>query len=85
MIDGDIISLNLNGKWILQNYTLEKEHKEIRVKLQAGTNYLVLHAHNLGIYSPNTAAVSLFDGKKTQTIVLESTLNASGTIQIDLK
>lgn len=85
MIDGDIISLNLNGKWILQNYTLEKEHKEIRVKLQAGTNYLVLHAHNLGIYSPNTAALSLFDGKKTQTIVLESTLNASGTIQIDLK
>jgi hypothetical protein len=85
MIDGDIISLNLNGKWILQKYTLEKEHKEIHVKLQAGTNYLVLHAHNLGIYSPNTAAVSIFDGKKEQTIVLESTLNASGTIQIDLK
>lgn len=85
VVDGDIVSLNLNGKWILQNYTLEKAPKEILVKLQPGTNYLVLHAHNLGKYSPNTAAVTVFDGTKENTIILKSTLNASGTVQIDLK
>jgi outer membrane protein W len=85
VVDGDIISLNFNGKWILQNFTLEKGAKEIRVTLQPGTNYLVLHAHNLGQYSPNTAAIIVDDGVKENKVILQSTLNASGTIQIDLK
>jgi len=85
VVDGDIISLNLNGKWILQNFTLEKAPKEIKVTLNPGTNYLVLHAHNLGQYSPNTAAIIVDDGVKENKVILQSNLNASGTIQIDLK
>jgi hypothetical protein len=85
VVDGDIVSLNLNGKWILQNYTLEKAPKEIKVTLSPGTNYLVLHAHNLGLYSPNTAAIIVDDGVKENKVILQSNLNASGTIQIDLK
>jgi hypothetical protein len=85
VVDGDIISLNFNGVWILQNFTLEKKAKEIKITLQPGTNYIVLHAHNLGKYSPNTAALIFDDGVKENKVILKSTLDASGTIQIDLK
>ncbi len=83
LVDGDIISINLNGVWIIEKYTLEKTVKEIKVKLQPGTNYLVLHAHNLGKYAPNTAAFTVDDGIKTNTVVLKSNLEQSGTIEID--
>lgn len=83
--DGDIISLNLNGQWVIENYTLTKAKKEFKVTLKDGENHLVLHALNLGKYKPNTASISVYDGDKEQVVVLESNLEASGAVEINVK
>jgi hypothetical protein len=81
-VDGDRISLNLNGRWVLINYTLQKQQKVIEVELNEGTNIFVLHALNLGKYEPNTAAIIIDDGNKENKVILESTMKTSGTIEI---
>ncbi|MDB9963935.1 hypothetical protein OAD50_02525 [Vicingaceae bacterium] len=84
-VDGDRVSLNLNGEWILKNYELTKEKYEIEIELREGPNTFVLHALNLGKYKPNTAALIVFDGEKKHRIILESNMNESGTLQINYK
>jgi hypothetical protein len=84
-VDGDRISLNLNGKWVLENYTLEKKAYVMEIELNPGKNIFVLHALNLGKIHPNTAAIIIDDGIKENKIVLESTLETSGTIEVTLK
>lgn len=84
-VDGDRVSLNLNGKWILENYTLDKKAHVFETELKPGKNIFVLHALNLGKIHPNTAAIIIDDGIKENKIVLESTLETSGTIEVTLK
>jgi hypothetical protein len=81
-VDGDRISINVNGRWVLINYTLQKQQKVFEVELNDGPNYFVLHALNLGKYPPNTAAIIIDDGQHENQIILESTLETSGTIEI---
>jgi hypothetical protein len=81
-IDADSIHLLFNDTWILKNYALTKKPKIIEVQLKDGINNLVLYALNLGKYPPNTAAISVYDGKTWRNIVLESTLDKCGTLQI---
>ncbi len=82
MEDGDIVSLILNDKWIIQNYELKNKKKYITVELKEGHNKLILYALNLGKYEPNTAAVIVDDGKDKHQIILESTLQQSGALEI---
>ena len=82
-VDGDIISLNLNGQWIVQDYTLEKKRKGYIVTLRPGENTFVLHALNLGKIKPNTAAMLVDDGSSKQKLLLESDLESSGALIID--
>ncbi len=82
VVDGDSISLNLNGTWILQEYMVVKTKLKIHVKINpnATNNYLILYAHNLGEISPNTAAVQvLIDGKEYK-LTLTSDLKKSGAL-----
>jgi hypothetical protein len=81
-VDGDMINLSLNGNWILENYILAKRPKIIDVELKEGVNHLVLYALNLGSIPPNTAAVMVNDNDKLQEIILESTLQKSGALEI---
>ncbi|QHT71635.1 hypothetical protein GXP67_35685 [Rhodocytophaga rosea] len=84
-VDGDRVSLNLNGKWVLENYTLDKKAHIMEIELNPGKNIFVLHALNLGTIKPNTAAIIIDDGTNVNQIVLESTLETSGTIEVTLK
>lgn len=84
-VDGDRVSINLNGKWILENYTLKKEKHIFEIELEEGLNTFVLHALNLGKYSPNTAAFIVKEGIKSHRVILESDLNESGTLEINYK
>lgn len=70
--DGDIISLNLNGKWILKNFTLTKSGTDISIQVKPGNNILVMYAMNLGSSPPNTAAIKITDNLKTHEVVLNS-------------
>jgi WD40 repeat protein len=82
VVDGDSISLNINGEWILQEYMVVKTKLRIHVKLNklSTNNYLILYAHNLGEISPNTAAVQMVIGGKEYKLTLTSDLQKSGAL-----
>lgn len=82
MEDGDIVSLILNEEYIIQNYELKNKKKVFYVKVREGRNNFILYAHNLGKYKPNTASITIYDGDKEQTLVLESDLKESGALEI---
>ena len=81
-IDGDEISLYLNGELILEEYVVSKTKKEIVVNLQPGSNIIVMQALNLGRIPPNTAAISIDDGVKKKIVTLVSDLKQSGALEI---
>jgi hypothetical protein len=82
-VDGDIISLVVNGKTIVSNHTLTATRDQFTVKLNPkGYSYVLLYAHNEGQYSPNTAALSVYDGESEQTQVLEASLETNGAYNL---
>ncbi len=81
--DGDIVSINFNGDWILENYSLEGAPTKIKVKMNPeGKNYLLLHAINEGRNPPNTMGLSYKYKGETQKITLSSNLAESELIEI---
>lgn len=80
--DGDIVSISLNGEWIIQNYTLRNEPKFIDIQLKPGNNYLVLFAHNTGDVPPNTAAVATEVNRQQYRLTISSDLKISGALNI---
>lgn len=85
--DGDSISLNLNGKWILENYEVVKNKLKLKVKISPKNpnNYLILYALNLGEISPNTAAVAVVINGKEYRLTLKSDLKTSGALNFTYK
>lgn len=84
--DGDIISLNFNGDWVLENYKLKNKKREVVVKLVPNAdNTLALYALNEGKIPPNTAAVMFWDGKAYQKMRMQSDLEKCGAIQFTLR
>ena len=81
-VDGDIISLKLGDEWILTNYELKAEKHAITATILGFSKDLVVYAHNVGMVSPNTVSVSLFDGVSTQRVTLESNMETSESIKI---
>ncbi len=61
-IDGDTISVSLNGRYILTEHALDHKKKRVKVVLEPGENVIVVHAHNEGRIPPNTAAFSIRTG-----------------------
>lgn len=82
IIDGDVISLSWNGIWVLRYYRVAKLPKELILDLQKGENTLVMFAENLGKYPPNTAAITLLRGSKTEQFILNSDMGRSEAIKI---
>lgn len=81
--DGDIISLNLNGEWILRNFIVKKTPGEMILNLVEGENILILHAENLGESPPNTAAISITEnGERIKRVILNSDMGKSEAIKI---
>lgn len=84
--DGDVVSLYFNGDCVLEQYTLVNAVKTLKLTLGADrVNTLVLYAHNLGAQPPNTAAISVFDGRQTRRITLSSDFEGSESINIVYK
>lgn len=81
--DGDVVSINFNGDWILEKEELEKGSKTVKIKLnEEGKNFLLLHAESVGKRPPNTMALSyMYKGDKKE-IILKSDLNTSELIEI---
>lgn len=81
-VDGDIVSLYLNDELVKKNLRLKKRKKRITVKLQPGSNILVMYAENLGTIPPNTAALQIKDGKKKRNVTLVSDNGKSGAVEL---
>ncbi len=81
-VDGDVVTLFLNGRRILHNFRVTKHKWSIPVTLEEDNNFLILHAEDLGDISPNTVAVAVDDGFTEQIIILSSNLRESGAVLI---
>lgn len=82
--DGDVISLNFNGDWIVEKMPLMAKPKKLKLMLNSeGKNYFILHAENVGRRPPNTMAVDYFYRGRKQQIILKSDLNVSEMIEIE--
>ena len=81
--DGDIVSLNFNGEWVLRRHKLTREPITLELTLSPeGKNFLVLHAENLGQRPPNTMAINYYSGGKRKQYIMNSDLNTSEVIEI---
>lgn len=82
-VDGDIVSIYLNGKLIVENVQVTHQKKEISLQLQSGSNVLVMYAINLGRIPPNTAALEINNGSKRNKITtLVSDFKNSGALEL---
>ena len=85
--DGDIVSININGVWVVNKYRLKKKSGAtggVNMTLQPeAENYLISKAWNVGRIPPNTLTVEIQDGvNPPQIIPIESEKGRSGAIQI---
>jgi hypothetical protein len=81
-VDGDIVTVFLNGEQLVTKYRVSKHKWSIPVKLKDEENLLIIHADDLGDITPNTVAVSIDDGVKEEVLVLSSNLRVSGGVLI---
>lgn len=81
-VDEDTISLLVNDQLILENHRLQKEKYELNIQLTKKHNYIVLKAENLGRIPPNTAAISISEGKYERKIELSSDYDNSDAVEV---
>jgi len=84
--DGDIVSIYLNGVQVVKKHYLTYLKKEFKIMLDPKkSNDLFLYAHNLGDSPPNTVAIEISDGEKSENIVLNSDLQSCEAVLISVK
>ena len=82
-IDGDSISVFLNGKLLLSHQRLTAQPLSIKLQRDEleSSNDLVMYAENLGSIPPNTALMVVTDGTKRYEVRITSDLQKSGAIR----
>ena len=80
--DGDSVSININGKWIVRGFPVKKNPQFITVTLQPGPNTITFVADNLGSIPPNTSVLEIIDGKKRKSFSIETDLDQNNLIRI---
>lgn len=69
--DGDIISVYLDDKKVIDHLYLRTKPQEFEIQLPPGNeHYLTVFADDFGKSEPNTATVLIFDGHREQVIDL---------------
>ncbi|MCB9230337.1 MAG: HYR domain-containing protein [Bacteroidia bacterium] len=88
--DGDIVSLNFDGNWVVTETKIKAKKKDIRdtpnfeLQLSEGKiHFLVSKAHNLGREGINTLTLAIYDGVTSPRIIrMNSKIGESGAIKI---
>lgn len=83
--DNDRVSISINGKYALENFTVTKKQYVFEVELYPGTNTLVFQAENLGEIPPNTATIFVIENGKKKKFDMSANLNTSQSIEITYK
>ncbi|HYE55164.1 MAG TPA: hypothetical protein VD996_09985 [Chitinophagaceae bacterium] len=86
-IDGDSISVFMNGTPIVTRKELDVRGLNLYVKLDStkDVNELTMFAENLGKYPPNTALMVVFDGESRNEIYLSSSFTQNAAVRIRRK
>lgn len=86
-IDGDSISVFLNGTPILEKQMISAKATTIYVKLDPTREYneVSMFAENLGRIPPNTALMVVYDGDTPQEVFLTSNFSQNGSVRIRQK
>jgi len=80
--DGDKISLVVNNKYLLKDFTTKRKRKKIKYKLKKGENIIEITAENLGSTPPNTSRIEIVDSKTKYPIITQLELNKTAIIKI---
>lgn len=80
--DGDVISISVNGKIILDNFTVTAQRKILPIELLSDKTSIVLTAKNVGTISTNTAVIEINDSENN--IRALTNLKAGETTQVDI-
>ena len=83
--DGDMISLSLNGSWIVRNLIVSKCKTTFELNLDQKENYLIMKAENVGSNPPNTAAFLIQSKGFKKEVVLNSDLGKSEMLKIEVE
>jgi len=82
-VDGDRISITLNGRYILENYTLDSVGRIIEMELpNTEADTIKVIALNEGSLPPNTATVRIESKTEQYPIELQAKLNEVRTIYL---
>lgn len=80
--DGDSISLNINGTWVVQGMPVLKKPQFIVVKLNAGVNKIIFIADNQGSIIPNTSMLEIIDEGQRKSYKINTDFNQNNLINI---
>ncbi|MEP7110009.1 MAG: hypothetical protein ABI760_18585, partial [Ferruginibacter sp.] len=80
--DGDSISINIDGKWLVQGFPVKKNPQFILVTLKPGPNVITFIADNLGSIPPNTSVLEIIDGKKRKSYHMEASPGEINLVRI---
>lgn len=86
-IDGDSISVFMNGQPVLAKKELDVRGLNMYIKLDStkDVNEVTMFAENLGKYPPNTALMVVYDGEKRHEIYLSSSLTQNASVRVRRK
>ena len=85
--DNDTVSIYLNRKEILPNFSVKKKGMKFKLHLDKNLelNELIIVAENLGKVPPNTSQLIIFDGINTHNLLIESDLQKSAALYLRYK
>lgn len=83
-IDGDSISVFLNGNPVLEKQMISAKALTVYIKLDPTKEFndLAMFAENLGRIPPNTALMVVYDGDTPQEVFLTNNLQQNGSVRI---
>jgi hypothetical protein len=81
--DSDLISVNVNGKWLYTNISLQKEPLKLALEIKSNQdNSLYILAEDVGWKPPNTVGVSYYSKDPSRCVLLKDDLYPKEMIEI---
>lgn len=84
--DGDIVSVYLDDKKVIDNHYLRTQPQEFEIELPPGNeHYITVYAEDFGKAEPNTARLLISDGTREQIIDLVAERKKQQSVKIILE
>ena len=84
--DGDVVSVYLDDKKVIDNHYLRTKPQEFEIELPPGNeHYITVYAEDFGKAEPNTARLLISDGTREQIIDLVAERKKQQSVKIILE